>query len=453
MLRGRVWKSAALSAVLLSGVAVRGVPSASARTSSGAQAVAASSVVYPFAYVSNSAANTVTRVGLGFGVVGKPIPVGSDPVAIAITPDDRKAYVVNQGSNSVTPINTFSGTAGAPIAVGNSPVALAITPDGTTVYVVNRADGTVTPISTATNTAGTPIEIDSVFPNLNGIAISPDGTTGYVQNGGLGGDIVPFDVATGVRGEPFGVGESEARFGWLAVSPDGHRLVLADDLVFGGGSPSLSWRDPTNPVDGNGGFIIGLEPTAVAMTPDGGTAFTADSGSGTVSVFSFAAEAVTSINVGGSPRGVAVSPDGKMLWVTDATSGHLIRVTIATGAHTFSIPVGSSLDGLAIAPDQAPVARLTVTPALHGHPSAFDASSSWVAFGRITKYAWRFGDGTAATTTTPTTTHTYSAAHGYTARVTETDSAGTSTTLVFTGQTVSRRGGTSASATATFTVS
>ncbi|WP_410962596.1 PKD domain-containing protein, partial [Salmonella sp. SAL4358] len=64
--------------------------------------------------------------------------------------------------------------------------------------------------------------------------------------------------------------------------------------------------------------------------------------------------------------------------------------------------------GIAIAPDQAPVAKLTAKIGAAGGATAFDASTSTVAFGTIASYAWDFGDGTAAqTTTTPTASHTY----------------------------------------------
>jgi PKD repeat protein len=67
-----------------------------------------------------------------------------------------------------------------------------------------------------------------------------------------------------------------------------------------------------------------------------------------------------------------------------------------------------------------------------------------VAYGTITSYAWNFGDGNTATTSAPTTAYVYSTVGSYTATVTETDSAGTSTTQVFNGKTVSRNGGASA---------
>src|ERR1019366_1816311 len=87
---------------------------------------------------------------------GPPIPVGSYPEGIAITPDGKTAYVANYISDTVTPIATATNTAGPPITTGNTPQGIAITPDGKTAYVANNSSGTVTPIATATNTAGPP---------------------------------------------------------------------------------------------------------------------------------------------------------------------------------------------------------------------------------------------------------------------------------------------------------
>ena len=49
-------------------------------------------------------------------------------------------------------------------------------------------------------------------------------------------------------------------------------------------------------------------------------------------------------------------------------------------------------------------------------------------YGTIASYAWNFGDGTTAVTSTPTTTHEYAGPGTFTARVTLTSSGGTSTT-------------------------
>jgi PKD repeat protein len=107
---------------------------------------------------------------------------------------------------------------------------------------------------------------------------------------------------------------------------------------------------------------------------------------------------------------------------------------------------------VAFTPDQAPVASFTVTAAAAGSPTSFNSSASTTAYGTITNYAWNFGDGDNANTSTATTTHTYASWGNYTATVTLTDSAGTSTTQVFTGPTVSDNGGTSAEAHQSVTV-
>ena len=73
------------------------------------------------AFVANSVSGTVTPVGLATRRAGRPIRVGKDPEAIAVTPDGRTAFVANAGSGTVTPIDTVTRRAGAPIRVGRGP--------------------------------------------------------------------------------------------------------------------------------------------------------------------------------------------------------------------------------------------------------------------------------------------------------------------------------------------
>jgi LPXTG-motif cell wall-anchored protein len=102
--------------------------------------------------------------------------------------------------------------------------------------------------------------------------------------------------------------------------------------------------------------------------------------------------------------------------------------------------------------DQAPVAKFKATAACAGTATAFDASSSTVAKGTIVRYAWDFGDGTTKVTTGPKVKHVYAKPGSYAATVTETDTAGTSTTVVFDGQTVLRNGKPTARALHTVTI-
>ncbi len=81
--------------------------------------------------------------------------------------------------------------------------------------------------------------------------------------------------------------------------------------------------------------------------------------------------------------------------------------------------------------NQAPTAGLTGGGrAREGRPVSFDASKSAdpdaSLGGAVVSYRWTFGDGTTATTTTPTTEHAYAQRGDYTATVSVVDNSGAS---------------------------
>jgi YVTN family beta-propeller protein len=86
-------------------------------------------------------------------------------------------------------------------------------------------------------------------------------------------------------------------------------------------------------------LTVGGEPSGVAVTPDGRTAYVANADDGTVSVIDASTLAVTSaISVGVQPEGVVVSPDGMFLYVSTyknvyvvSTSSNAVLRTIGIG--------------------------------------------------------------------------------------------------------------------------
>src|SRR5438128_177655 len=349
---------------------------------------------------------------------------GAASSAQAATP--YTAYVANWAANSVTPINTATNSLGSAIAVGTSPAGVAITPDGNTAYVVNSGANTVTPITVATNAAGTPITVGSA---PIGIAISTDGASAYVANSGFN-TVTPITLATNTTRAPVTVGNGPRG---IAITPDGARAYVANlgDVDFTGNTTSGS------------ATVSGISSTArltqgMAVTGEGipkGTTIAAPPGPSSITL-SQAATKTTS--------GVALSA-----WEPSTVTP--VALATQTAGTAISVSAGFGAEP-AITPDQAPVASFTLTAGAAGSATSFDASASTVAYGTITSYAWNFGDGSSATTSTPTTTHSYAAPGTYAATLTETDSAGPSTTQVFTGQTMSRNGGLSAQAIRAVTV-
>ncbi len=398
------------------------------------------------AWVVNSTTNAVVPIDVGPDTVGTPIPVGQGPDAIAITPNGAAAYVANGTDHTVSPVSLTTRRAGAAIPVGAAPLAIAIAPNGTKVYVVGQ-DGLVTPIDVATNRADPPIIVSSPGvtggDDLEGIAITSNGSTAYVTDDSTN-QVVQIALATGVIGARIGVGNAAKG---IAITPDGTKAYVTNqsdgtvnpvDLITKTASPAIK---------------VGLQPDAVAITPNGSTAYVVNGGTFVQGTTSTVTPITISSNVAGSgigvgfgPSAVAITPDGATAFVAnDDGIGHtLTPIAIPANTSENAIQIGQSPRAIAITPDQAPIAAFAVAPKAPGSPTTFDGTASSAAIGTITSYAWSFGDGTSATTVTPTVSHVYAAAGSFTVTLRVTDSAGTSTSQVFTGQTVYQNGGPSA---------
>ena len=100
------------------------------------------------ALVANLDSDNVTPVDLGTWRAGPPIPVGTEPVAIAVytaASGAATAFVADFGSNAVTPIDLSTMQAGAAIPVGPGPQTIAVA--STEVLVGNFGNRSLTPIN------------------------------------------------------------------------------------------------------------------------------------------------------------------------------------------------------------------------------------------------------------------------------------------------------------------
>lgn len=145
---------------------------------------------------------------------------------------------------------------------------------------------------------------------------------------------------------------------------------------------------------------------------------------------------------------LAVNPAGDAAYLTTGEQG-LVRLDLQTRR---SSVVAAGLYGrVVITPDQAPTARLTVTPGPAGGRTVLDAGASTGATTAIATYRRAFGDGTTRTTTSPRVEHVYTKG-SRTASVTVTSVAGTSTSRVWASTQLYRNGLPRARTARTFTV-
>jgi YVTN family beta-propeller protein len=385
------------------------------------------------AIVVDEANGKVRPINLATRATGSEITVGTQPIAVAMNPTATTAYVANFGSNNVTPIDLDAAggpKAGDPITVGTNPIAVAVAPDGKTAYVTNWGSRNVTPIDLTTAGGPTARDAITVGDNPRAIAITPDGNTAYVTNYNSR-TVTPIDLTktTPEVGSAITVGTGPIA---LAMTPDGNTLYVANY----GSSDITPIRTTTNTT----GDTIPAGAHDIAISPDAGKLYAV--GGNTVTPIDLTTSTPTirtAIGVGADALSIAFSPDGAKAYATNRTDGTVTEIDVAnaTAGATMTAP---SARAIAITPDQAPDASFTASTPRAGDATAFDASASTVKFGSIAKYEWEFGDGQKQTTTVSSTSHTYATAGDYTAKLTTTSSAGTSTTRLYTGQSMIRNG-------------
>ena len=90
---------------------------------------------------------------------------------------------------------------------------------------------------------------------------------------------------------------------------------------------------------------VGNDPFGVAITPDGTSAYVANSGSGSVSVIDTTSRmVVATIILGGRPQAIAFTPDGSRAYVTNSAGSppYVSVIDTSRRAVIATVPVGGS---------------------------------------------------------------------------------------------------------------
>jgi YVTN family beta-propeller protein len=382
------------------------------------------------AYVADSGDGTVAVFDTSTNAVSAVLPVGGEPVDVAISPNGGRAYVANKGADSVAVIDTATNAVVAAVQVGSKPLGVAASPDGHRVYVANSGDDTVSAIDTGLNAVVASIPVGK---EPDGVAVTPDGTRLLVAQ--RGGDVAILDTgANAIVGSlPDSLEPSR-----LAVTPDGGRAFVTN-----AGSTSLSIFSPASGSSIVAPVSIGAKPAGIAIAPRAQVAYVAAPANAVLAGVDTSLALATGPIAGfRGAGGVAIRPDGLQGYVTDATGS---AVTILDAANNFAagaIPVGAEPSAVAVVPDQGPRASMFVSPARKRakKPVTFNGVGSRDPDGKIVNYAWDFGDGARIEGSQPTRVHRYRKPGEYQVTLTVTDEEGCSTALVYTGQTAACNG-------------
>lgn len=394
------------------------------------------------------------------------------PSDVVLSPDGSTVYVAYAASEVVVGPLTTGGLMAIDVATKQQKVLLGDVPEDA--YAKPRLAVSRDGRTAFFSVASTVYRVDlrsgrktgpwTTPADLTSLVVSPDGRFLYAT---AGNDLVKLDAATGGvldtldLGQPTGAirltsdGTTAYVIGDTSNSPDG-KLFKVDLTTF---TESDHAALPQN-AQLNHSTAMGL-----ALSPDESLLYVVGPDYQDSEYIAVPVRA-SDLHVGSElhlladealsqDEDAAFSADGKTLYSfvqPRQTSSDVVVVDVAT--NTPKIITGSFNNIVAVTtpPDEAPLAKFKATAGCAGTATAFDASSSTVAQGKIVRYAWDFADGTTKVTTGPKVKHTYAKPGSYAATVTETDSAGTSTTVVFDGQTVLRNGKPTARAHHTVTI-
>jgi DNA-binding beta-propeller fold protein YncE len=321
---------------------------------------------------------------------------------------------------------------------------------------------------------GAPVATGGFGPR--GIAVSPDGERLYVSLG-LSDEIALFDIQRDGkitrRGAPLRLQGCSPTPGnppipqcatfWLSITPDGRNLYAtnqdSDELV----AFAVAADGELTEV---GRMDVGPRPEGITITADRRFLFLNGIDSNRVESFAIrtdgtlaflgAAPICEQVHIPAACGAVAhaLAPDGKTLYAvtTFLPANENTVVTFRVGVDGLLTRIGVDRTGgerpiyqaVVIRPNQGPVAALQPARGTVGEPVQLDASGARDPDGRVARYDWMFGDGTALLDGGPTPVHVFAARGEYRVTVTVTDDEGCSDRLVFTGQTDACHGSTSA---------
>ncbi len=270
-------------------------------------------------------------------VAGSPFPAGSQPDALAFSPNGKLLATADSGWNTVEVFSVSSSGAltpvtGPPTSTGSTPSSVAFSPDGRLLAVANSLDNTISIFSVATRTGAlTPVSGSPFHTGSRpaSIAFSPDGALLASADSGAK-EVSAFTVSSSgrlrrVHGSPFrsGLGPQS-----LAFSPTGTVLAVANDGANTISAFAVRRSGVLTRVAGSP-FRTGKNPSSVSFSHGGSLLADANSGRQSLSVFSVSRSGAlhrvrgTPFAMPSNPASVAFDQSGPLLASTNVTADSL----------------------------------------------------------------------------------------------------------------------------------
>ena len=374
------------------------------------------------------------------------VPIVDLFLATAVTPDGTRIYLANRtvASVSVLDPSTFALLATIPTAAAGATDIIPAPAPFQRVYVSNSVTGTLTIISTQTNTVLNTIALEGQLARM---AITPDGSRLFVGQT-VGGLVIVLNALSNPSSPSVLTSISVgANPGSIAITPDGTFAYVTSR-----GASQLTIINIATLAFTTLTLTPGSGPYGSSILPNGSLLFVTNTNNSTISVLNLlnksSPQVVATINFDPSisPYWAVSTPDSKTVFVIDENvPAHVIPIDVKTLLPGTPITTSGIYQDITMSPDLSPVAHFTFTKSEDEKNRTvivrFDASLSSSPVGTIVQYNWNFGDGDTFITSTPLIDHIYQKnRHSVVVTLVVTNSAGTSTSQVWSSRLMSNFG-------------
>jgi DNA-binding beta-propeller fold protein YncE len=305
---------------------------------------------------------TVSVISTTSNRVDATVRVGPDPVDVAVVPDQSTAYVLGFGYRQyVDRVTIQSGVArSSRISAGPNVDGMALAPGGRYLYIVRQPYegrtgavlGSIMQVRASTG-ATTRVFHLTRFGGGSPVVVSPGGQTVYFANTvGRSDAIDRLQVGSGHEERAIVFGSYQDQIWQLLVSANGRRLYALTASSKGG------WLTSINAVTGRvvGSARIPGMPMDMAITPNGRLVFVTSNFSDVTAVQTASMKVIRRVSVNFA-YAVAITPDGRTAYVSGSSSqapgaAEVTPIPVTTNVEHAPLPVGQdSANDMAIAPD------------------------------------------------------------------------------------------------------
>ena len=313
--------------------------------------------------------------GIFISPAGYQIPVGTLPLGMALSPDEKLLAVTNNGNAKqyVSIIDTKKKDEIQQLPLDKAFYGITFSADGRKLYVSSGNDQSIVVYVLADGKFTKEKEINIVTKNKDyvftaGLAFSPVDPLRLYAVCNLENSVAVIDLKTdSFKKIPVALNipivdqfAPQAYPLDVVVSSNGSKVYVSN---WGGNVITVFTPDLIQGMNFIAGRIrVGSHPSDMILSPDGTRLFSANANSDTVSIISTKTnEVIGTISLspypnaplGSQPNALAISPDGRILYVANANNNDVAVVDISTvpGKILGLIPVGWYPTALALSKD------------------------------------------------------------------------------------------------------